>query len=591
MLDTIWSQKEIAASIPGARWDIPEIPGAWSVPLSWNSCLALRSTFEGKLEIGPRLAAWAWREKTERIDPALAMREALDAPGAPDLYPFQRAGVEFIRLAKRVLLGDDPGSGKTVQAIRGVAALLADGHEVFPMLVVCPNTMKMPWRREFERWWPGVVCSVVKGSAAKRRKALETPAHVYIINWESLRSHSRLSGYGSTALKKCTDHGGEDPRITENACEVHPRELNRMRFKTVVADECHRAKDPKSKQTRALWAASGDAPFRIGLSGTPIANNVIDLWPILHWLDDREWPSKTRWVDRMVDVMLNAFGGMMVLGVKPHRTEEFYAALHPHFRRMPKKLVLPFLPPIIPEQRDVELSPKQLKAYREMKEKLMADLESGLLTTPSKLTQTIRLLQLSCAMLDVHEEERVDKDTGEIETIEVARLTEPSSKLDDLMHDLTDLGSESVAIMAVSRQLIELLSERMTKAKIPHGLVTGAQDEDERQRSIDDFQNGKIQFILFTAAAGGAGITLTAARYLIRLQRPWSRVDDVQALNRVHRIGSEIHESIIVIDYVTEGTLEHHVMDVLDNKNESFEGVVRDNDLLLRVLGMADDDR
>ena len=96
--------------------------------------------------------------------------------------------------------------------------------------------------------------------------------------------------------------------------------------------------------------------------------------------------------------------------------------------------------------------------------------------------------------------------------------------------------------------------------------------------------------LLFTAAAGGVGITLTAARYLIRLQRPWSRVDDVQALNRVHRIGSEIHESIIVIDYVTEGTIENRVMKVLDEKGQSFEDIVKDQELLRRALESDDDD-
>jgi SNF2 family DNA or RNA helicase len=136
----------------------------------------------------------------------------------------------------------------------------------------------------------------------------------------------------------------------------------------------------------------------------------------------------------------------------------------------------------------------------------------------------------------------------------------------------------------VSRQLIDLLSAAMIKAKIPHGLITGAQDEDERQKAVDDFQSGKIKWILFTAQAGGVGITLTAARRLVMLQRPWSLVDYKQALDRVHRIGSEIHDSIVIMDYVTEGTIEERVIQVLDSKADNFEQIVRDKAQLAKML-------
>jgi SNF2 family DNA or RNA helicase len=136
----------------------------------------------------------------------------------------------------------------------------------------------------------------------------------------------------------------------------------------------------------------------------------------------------------------------------------------------------------------------------------------------------------------------------------------------------------------VSRQLIELLSARLQKEGIPHGLITGAQDADERQKSIDDFQNGKTKWILFTAQAGGVGVTLTAARRLVMLQRPWSLVDYRQALDRVHRIGSEIHDSIIITDYVTEGSIEERVIEALDVKSDNFDEIVKDRAKLLEML-------
>jgi SNF2 family DNA or RNA helicase len=388
-----------------------------------------------------------------------------------------------------------------------------------------------------------------------------------------------LSGYGSIALIHCKACGGENETVSETRCEVHPRELNNIDFKAVVADEIHRSKDPKSKQSRALWSATGDADIRFALTGTPIANNVVDLWAILHWLSPKDWPSKTKWIDRMIDIMLNAFGGMMVIGVKPTMQDEFYKSVNPVMRRMLKKVVLPHLPPVITERRDVEMSTKQKKAYEQMRDTMIAELESGdALTAPSILTQTTRLLQFASSYADM----TVDESTGEMKAI----LAEPSCKVDALMDDIDsgDFGDDSVAVCAVSRQLIELLSAAMTKAKIPHGLITGAQNEDERQKAVDDFQEGRIKWILFTAQAGGVGITLTTARRLVMLQRPWSLVDHKQALDRVHRIGSEIHDSILIMDYVTEGSIEERVIQVLETKSDNFEQIVRDRDQLMKLL-------
>ncbi len=578
LLTTDWRYKELCKSLPGASWSPKD--QVWRAPLSWTTCLALRSTFRDGLTIGPNLTEWATNELNTRITPSNALRELESADGDEDLFPHQRAGVQFLKTARRALLADEPGLGKTAQAIRALKALQESGEDVFPALIVCPNTLKKNWAREFARWWPGgVKTQVIKGSSAQRKKQFDSDADVYIINWESLRSHSRLSGYGSIALVHCKACGGLNEAVTETRCEVHPRELNAIDFKAVVADEIHRSKDPKSKQSRALWSATGDAEIRFALTGTPIANNVVDLWSILHWLSPKDWPSKTKWIDRMIDIMLNAFGGMMVIGVKPMMQDEFYKSVNPVMRRMLKKVVLPHLPPVINERRDVEMSPKQRKAYEQMRDTMIAELESGdALTAPSILTQTTRLLQFASSYADMV----VDESSGELKTV----LTEPSCKVDSLMDDISngDFGDDSVAVCAVSRQLIEILSAAMTKAKIPHGLITGAQNEDERQKAVDDFQEGRIKWILFTAQAGGVGITLTAARRLVMLQRPWSLVDHKQALDRVHRIGSEIHDSIFIMDYVTEGTIEERVLQVLETKSDNFEQIVRDKDQLMKLL-------
>ena len=577
-----WRLKEICRALPGSTWSAKD--QVWRIPVSWTGCLALRSTFKEELTIGPRLGAWAKNERESRIDPSNLLRDIeVQEDGDQDLFPHQRAGVDFLVKSRRALLADEPGLGKTAQAIRALKKMFDEGQEVFPALVICPNTLKSNWEREFDRWWPGVNVSVVKGSAIQRKKAFEEKADVYVINWESLRTHSKLLSYGSIALARCEDCGGHDSRVTLNRCEVHARELNLIDFKAVIADEIHRSKDPKSKQTRALWAATGEADIRYALTGTPIANDVVDLWPILHWLDPKEWPSKTKWIDRYVDTMINAFGGMMVIGLKAVMTEEFYAGINPRMRRMLKAKVLPWLPKVLTERRDVEMGAKQLKAYKQMLQNMIAMLETDegvtgdALVAPNPLTQTIRLLQFANAYAQIEITE-----TGE----EKVLLSEPSCKVDALMDDMKngDFGDDSVAVCAVSRQLIDILSARLTKEGIAHGLITGAQDSDERQRAIDEFQAGKTKWILFTAQAGGVGVTLTKARRLVMLQRPWSLVDYKQALDRIHRIGSEIHDSVIITDYVTEGSIEERVIQALDIKSDNFEQIVKDKAKLLEML-------
>lgn len=598
-----WRHKDLCKTLPGCSFNSKE--NVYRLPLSWAGCLSLRSTFRRDLEIGPALTAWAVNEREVRVDPATTLKNTVGTDeGDQDLFPHQRAGVAFLATARQALLADEPGVGKTAQAIRGLKALNDKGEEIFPALVVGPNTLKKNWEREFEKWWPGVRVLAITGTATQRRKQLEPllgitpkpkrrrkdepepepelPPQVIVMNYEALRSHSKLAPYGSVATVKCPDCGGLDQDITIAKCQAHERELNAIDFRSVIVDEAHRIKNPTAASTRALKAATGDAEFRFALTGTPITQNVIDLWSILNWLNPKEWPAKSRWIDRMVNTMTNGFGGLMVQGIKPEMADEFHSALDPRMRRTLKAIVLPWLPPVMEKRKDVEMSPRQKKAYDQMRDNFIAELEDGqYLSVTNNMTKAIRLLQFASAFAEVNE---TTDAAGEIK-VEVT-LSEPSAKIDAFMDDIDagDFGDDSVAVMAVSRQLIELLSARLTKAKIEHGLITGTTHPDARQRSIDDFQAGRIKFILFTAQAGGVGVTLTAARWLVRLQRPWSSSDDKQARDRVYRIGSEIHDSIVILDYVAAGTVEERVRQVLEAKAGNFEEVVRDNKQLLALL-------
>ena len=574
-VQTEYRHKELIKQLPGALYSARD--QVWKLPLGWATCLSLRAQFGEELEVGPNLLEWSHKEYNDRIAPCMALRQATEAPGAESLYGYQRAGVAFLAAAERALLADEMGTGKTRQSIMALQQIYMNGSNPFPALVVAPNSTKISWKREAETVWPGLKVTVVKGSAAQRRKQLEEPAHIYVMNWESLRGHSRLAPYGSIALKKCVECGGTDERVKHTTCETHPRELNSIQFNSVIGDEIHRSKDPKAKQTRAFWAATGDARFRFGLSGTPIASAPDDLWTILHWLSPDEWPSRTKYIDRFCDISYNAFGAATVMGIKPNMETEFFGALDPRLRRMPKSLVLDFLPPVRSERRDVEMAPKQKKAYEQMRDQMIAELAEGeVYTTTNPLTKAMRMLQFASSYAEL--EQKFNDKTQKME--EFVRLADPSCKLDAFMNDIPDFGEDSVVVFAVSRQLINMLSARLTKANIPHGLITGEQDGDQRQQHMDDFQAGRTRFILCTIAAGGTGITLTKGRIAVFLQRSWSMIENYQAEARIHRIGSEQHESVLMIDYITNDTIEEVVIGAVERKSAQLERILRDKSLL-----------
>lgn len=579
---TEFRHKELVSRIPGARWS--RDLNLWQLPVTWSSCLALRAEFQHELSIGPGLGAWAKTYKMSVIEPAMKLREAFDAEGDADLFPHQRADVQFLATTERALLANEMGTGKTAAVVRTLAELSRRGEKVFPALVVCPNSVKRTWKREIEQWWPGIKAQVVSGSAVQRRKQFRQAAHVYIINYESLRSHSRLIGYGDIALRRCVECGGEDPKVSVAQCHVHIRELNLIQFATVIADEAHRIKDPASMQTRAFKAAADGARFRYAMTGTPIANNRVDLWSILNFIDPIEWPTKTKWIDRLIDITYNVFGGIVFSGVKAGKQQEFDETVNPRMRRMPKDAVLN-LPPILPERRDVPMTPKQSKAYDEMAARMMAEMDGGdLLITTSPLIQSMRLLQLASSFGELETRQRKNPDTGLMEDYEKLILTSPSSKVDAFMDDLPDFEGHSLLVFAVSRQLIMLLSEALTKKHIDHGLITGGQPEWQRDENIQAFQAGHTKIILVTVQAGGTGLTLTAADTVVYLQRSWSLIDMTQSMSRAHRIGSEIHSSITRIDYVAPDTMEEIVIAALEGKTADLQDLVKDKDILAKAI-------
>jgi len=337
-------------------------------------------------------------------------------------------------------------------------------------------------------------------------------------------------------------------------------------IRSVLIDEAQALKDPKSQQTRACWAVMHDPSVtrRIATTGTPIANHVGDLWSIMHAIAPAEYPVRSAFLDRYAQLSWNAFGGLDIVGLRQDNAVEFFSFFDARYRRVTKAQAAPWLPEKYRSTRYATLPEKMLKAYKELDEQMITRFEDGTIAFASNtLVQSTRLLQMSSAY-------------GTTEPDGTYRMIEPSPKVDVLMEVLAETEGRQVVACALSKQLINLASARLEKEKIPHGLITGDVHELDRRRYLDEFQAGRLRVLLFTIGAGGTGLTMTAADTIVFLQRDWSAIRNLQAEDRVHRIGSEIHEKIHVIDVMAQGTIEEWQISRVHEKLRRLEEIRRD---------------
>jgi SNF2 family DNA or RNA helicase len=578
---TTFTDRQLMLMVPGARFD--KKSDGWLTPLAWSTCIILRGLFNEKLTVGPLLTSWSQGEWALRIRPAVDMRSALHPddfkhdsrvaeiferitsveagkmnPNGFELYDYQRVDVAFLITNGRALLANEPGLGKTGVVVRTLQVLDSMAEMPYPAVVVCPNSLKTTvWQKEFEAWSPRVKIAVVDGGVAQRRKALASGADVFILNWESARLHTRLAPYGSLEL-------------TEKQRER--KELNDLGVRTAIFDEVHKCSDPHSQQTRAAWQIARDAFYCFAMTGTPVTNNVGNIWPLLHLVEPTWFPTKTRWMDRYVRLAPNFYGGSTVVGLEPAHAEELHKVVDPLIRRVPKALALPQLPPKLPFQyRETPMHVGQKKAYLQMQDLMVAQLENGLITAGNALAKLTRLSQFASATAYLDEDENV-------------RLKAPSNKVDDLVELLEDLGDEQLVVGAESRQLIELAGEQLTKLGITCTYVTGAHSVDERRKNVDSFQAGKSRVILCTLGAGAEGLTLTAASRLLFMQESYSQVKNLQFSDRIHRIGQR--ECVQIYVQMTPNTIDERRIEILKGKDAQAQEILRDEETIKRLLGV-----
>lgn len=478
-----------------------------------------------------------------------------------ELFEFQRQSVDFLVDKRSSLLGDDMGLGKTVQAI----SLDLERRVRQPNIVKYPKTLIVTylgiipgWVEHYQKWAPELVVEAIDN---KNRKPFLSSlaageADIYICHWQALR------------------------------ILVNDPVFRKTQWFHIIADECHALQNRKSKQSVALKELN--TIYKTGLSGTPAYDKPDDLWSILNWLYPDYWSSYWKYYNKHV-LYTDYDGYRTIVGVANEK--ELQQEMSGFYIRRRKEEVLLDLPDKYNTKIEVDLHPKQARAYEQMRKDMLTwvgEHDDEPVVAPVVIAQLTRLQQFS----DAYGEIQLVKKRQKIDLTPQAQarllekgvlkpnkdgslpsfmweeyeephmfLAEPSTKLDAVMQIL-DSTVEQVVIFSQFSQVIKLLGKRLEKANISHGLFIGDTPTDERGKIIQNFQNGKLKVFAGTIAAGGVGITLTAASTIIFIDRSWSASMNRQAEDRLHRIGQK--NAVQVIDIISRGTLDAQRKEEID---------------------------
>lgn len=536
--------------------------GGIQFALSWPLAVQLAASFGANWQPGPRYVAWLAGEIGRRTGASSVRHVGELRPDAPAPREYQWAGAETIVRTGGGFLFDDAGTGKTLSAILGVLACRDAGLLALaaPIVVVCPNSVIDSWVDAWHTWT--TLRAVAWRGTISRRRRLRGCADVYVVAY-------------STARNDMDTHNANGAPLAELAPGA------------IVIDECHMIKNPQAVQSQVVRKLAGKTGIVIALSGTPITHNAADLHPTLFAVDSAAWPSRERYTRRYLRTVPGDYEDV-IIGLN-EREPELRLALTGQYRSLRKADVLTQLPPKVYSVRTVDIPPKHRAVYDSMERDMVAQLDDGKeLPAPTVLAQLTRLSQLASAAADVTvTTETVEDPFGEpIEKQHVeVTLKMPSWKVDTLLEILAERDDKQTLVFAPSRQLIELAAAEAERVGYKVARIVGGQSAAERTANVDEFQSGARQVMFATTSAGGVGLTLTAASTVVFLQRPWSFVDASQAEDRAHRIGSERHESIEIIDIVATKTVESRVRSVLREKAKSLAELLEDPRIQREVLG------
>jgi len=449
-----------------------------------------------------------------------------------DLFGFQAEDVKYLQDQHSVLIANDMGTGKTYEAIARDVEIRAGSIKLRTLVVAPLTVLEDVWKTHYEELTDIPITVVNPKDRDESWQEYLKKGGVFCVHWEALR--------------------------------LMPK-LNSVSWTHIIADECHRMKNRKAQQTKALKSVNS-VGWKTAMSGTPVINRPDEMWSVLNWLYPNQFRSYWKFYKQYVDFDVVIQGNRRFQKVNgPKNANILLKEIKPFYVRRRKEDVLPDLPDKYYTTMHVDLSPQQRKTYNMMKKEMIAwigEQEEELLTAPVVIAQLTRLQQFSCAYADL------DPVTGKV------RLQEPSSKLDAFMQIVEDNPEQQVVLFSRFKSFIRLASRRFEKESIPHVQLTSDIPQKDRHGVVERFQSGKARVFAGTIAAGGVGITLTASSTVVFVDRDWSPALNLQAEDRLHRYGQM--QAVQVIDIMARNTVDLGKMQRLELKKEWIRMILGD---------------
>ncbi|MEV1069274.1 DEAD/DEAH box helicase [Streptomyces sp. NPDC050263] len=479
----------------------------------------------------------ALRERLTRPE----TQEPIEQPAALEatLRDYQRRGLDWLARTTALGLGcclaDDMGLGKTITLIALHLHRQTDAEAAGPTLVVCPTSLMGNWQREIERFAPDTPVRRFHGP----RRDLAALADGEVV----------LTTYGTLRLD--ADRLGEVP------------------WGLVVADEAQHVKNPYSATARALRTIGARA--RVALTGTPVENNLSELWAILDWttpgLLGRLGAFRTRYA-RAVEA-----------GGDPAAAERLARLVGPFLlrRRKSDPGIAPELPPKTETDRPVSLTTEQVGLYEAVvRETLAAIAEADDMARRGLIVKLLTGLKQICNHPAQYLKEERPRTAGRSGKLEL---------LDELLDTILSEGA-SVLIFTQYVRLARLLEQHLAARGVPTQFLHGGTPVAEREVMVQRFQDGEVPVFLLSLRAAGTGLNLTRAEHVVHYDRWWNPAVEAQATDRAYRIGQT--RPVQVHRLIAEGTIEDRIGDMLRRKRDLADAVLGAGEAALTELTDAE---
>ena len=438
------------------------------------------------------------------------------------LYPYQQEGALFAATAGRCLIADDMGLGKTIEAIAAVE-ILARTMGVQRILVVAPTALKHQWKQEVERF-SSRDAMVVEGLLASRRHLYKAPSFYKIVNYDVV--HLDLDA------------------IVEWAPDV------------VILDEAQRIKNWQTRRAKVIKQIPSE--YAIVLTGTPLENRLEELHSIMEFVDRFRLGPLFRFVHEHQHTDPTG----RVIGYR--NLDRISKTLDQVLVRRRKSDVLRQLPERTDKHFFVDMTPEQARHHEENAQ-IVAGIVAkwrrmGFLSDKDHLRLMIALQNMRMACNSTF---LIDKETDFS-----VKPDECSLLLDELLED----PENKVVVFSQWLGTHELLIRRLDAVKRPYAYYHGSLDSKERKRAIERFKKDADCRILLCTDSGGLGLNLQEGSVVIIMDQPWNPAVLEQRVGRVHRLGQ--HRPVQVYHFVSQGTIEHGMLNVLRFKASVFAGVL-----------------